>query len=130
MADPEEIQEWLDKAKEDRQAAEVLLNASEELTLPCMFHLQQMLEKLLKALILVRAGRIEHIHDLSRLAYLAGADDIERLLELSETLNMFAVTSRYPGDLPLVDIDTAHRYYKEAAAIRELLIVRIQATKS
>lgn len=52
MAEPEEIQEWLDKAEEDRRVAEVLLRTGEELTLPTMFHLQQMLEKLLKALIL------------------------------------------------------------------------------
>ncbi len=129
MADPEEIQEWLDKAKEDYHAAEVLLYASEELTLPCMFHLQQMLEKLLKALILARGGQIEHTHDLIRLAYLAGADDTENLLDLSETLNMFAVTTRYPGDLPVVDIDTAQRYYNEAGAIREVLIGRILSKK-
>lgn len=44
MAEPEEIQEWLDKAEEDRRVAEVLLRTGEELTLPTMFHLQQMLE--------------------------------------------------------------------------------------
>jgi HEPN domain-containing protein len=57
MADLEEIREWLNKADEDRLVVEVLMRTGEELTLPCMFHLQQMLEKLLKALILVRGIR-------------------------------------------------------------------------
>jgi HEPN domain-containing protein len=70
MADPEEIQEWLDKADEDRLVVEVLMRTGEELTLPCMFHLQQMLEKLLKVLILVQGVRFERTHDLTRLAAL------------------------------------------------------------
>lgn len=49
MAVSEEIQEWLDKADEDWRVAELLIRSGEELTVPCMFHLQQMLEKLLKA---------------------------------------------------------------------------------
>ena len=40
MADPEEINEWLDKANEDCRVVEVLLKVREELTLPSMFHIQ------------------------------------------------------------------------------------------
>ena len=43
MADPEELEEWLKKADEDWRVADILLKSGEELTLPCMFHLQQML---------------------------------------------------------------------------------------
>lgn len=126
MADPEEIQEWLDKADEDRLVVDVLMRTGEELTLPCMFHLQQMLEKLLKALILVQGVRFERTHDLTRLATLTRTEDIEGLLEVCETLNLFAVNGRYPGDLPEIDIHTAQHYRETAFAIRDELLTRIK----
>jgi HEPN domain-containing protein len=64
MADPEEIAEWIKKADEDWRVAEILLTANEELTLPCMFHLQQVIEKLLKAIILKRDIPVTRTHDL------------------------------------------------------------------
>ena len=125
MPDPEEIQEWLDKADEDRLVVEVLMRTGEELTLPCMFHLQQMLEKLLKALILVQDVRFERTHDLTRLATLSKAEDVEGLAEISETLNLFAVNGRYPGDLPEVSRHQARRYRDAAFAVRAELLDRI-----
>jgi HEPN domain-containing protein len=122
MAVHEEIQEWLDKAEEDRRVAEILLCSGEELTLPCMFHLQQMLEKLLKALIIARGKRVDRTHDLDRLAQQAEALEIEGLLNLCDTLNLFAVNGRYPGDLPEVSIREARTYSTLAEDIGEQLV--------
>lgn len=126
MASPEEIQEWLDKADEDRLVVDVLLRTGEELTLPCMFHLQQMLEKLLKALILVQGVRFERTHDLTRLAAVSNTEDIKGLTEISETLNLFAVNGRYPGELPVINIHDATRYREMALAVRDELLARIE----
>ena len=126
MADPEEIQEWLNKADEDRLVVEVLMRTGEELTLPCMFHLQQMVEKLLKALILVQGNRFERTHDLTRLATISKTEDVQGLSEISETLNLFAVNGRYPGDLPEIDIHAARHYRDTAFAIRDELLARIK----
>lgn len=125
MADPEEIQEWLDKADEDRLVVEVLMRTDEELTLPCMFHLQQMLEKLLKALILLQNVQFERTHDLTRLAALSKTEDVQGLSEISETLNLFAVNGRYPGDLPEINIHAARQYRDRAFAVRDELLMRI-----
>jgi HEPN domain-containing protein len=129
MADPEEINEWLDKANEDCRVVEVLLKAREEFTLPSMFHIQQMLEKYLKALILAQGSAFERTHDLARLTNLANAADIENLLEFSETLNLFAVNGRYPGDLPDIEPSEAHRYFRTAKEIRDQLLERIDAVR-
>lgn len=126
MADPEEVEEWLNKAEEDRLVVDVLMRTGEELTLPCMFHLQQMLEKLLKALILVQGNRFARTHDLSRLAALSKTQDVEGLSEISATLNLFAVNGRYPGDLPEIDIHTAQHYRETAFAIRDELLARVK----
>jgi HEPN domain-containing protein len=125
MAVSEEIQEWLDKADEDWRVAEILLRSGEELTLPCMFHLQQMLEKLLKALIIARGRRIERTHDLDRLAQQSEALEIEGLLNLCDTLTIFAVNGRYPGDLPEVSIREARSYCTLAEEIGKQLVQRI-----
>lgn len=126
MVDPEELLEWLNKADEDRLVVDVLMRTGEELTLPCMFHLQQMLEKLLKALILVQGNRFERTHDLTRLAALSETQDVEGLSEISETLNLFAVNGRYPGDLPEINIHHARRFRDIAFAIRDELLTRIK----
>jgi len=125
MADPEEINEWLKKAEEDWRVVELLLTSGEELTLPCMFHLQQALEKLLKAVILEKGCRIDRTHDLSRLAQIACAHDIVGLLDLCEALTLFAVNGRYPGDLPEVSRSQARHYFDIAKGIRETLLQRI-----
>ena len=130
MADPEEVQEWLDKADEDRLVVEVLLQTGEELTLPCMFHLQQMLEKLLKALILLQEVRFERTHDLTRLAALSKTEDVQGLAEISEILNLFAVNGRYPGDWPEINIHAARQYRDRAFAVREELLMRIKRLQS
>ena len=122
MVDPDEVNEWLKKAEEDRRVVEILLISGEELTLPSMFHLQQMLEKLLKAIILVRVGSLERTHDLTRLVHLADVHTIDGLLELCDTLNLFAVHGRYPGDLPEVSISAAKTYYNTASGIRQQLL--------
>ena len=115
----------MDKADEAWRVAEILLRSGEELTLPCMFHLQQMLEKLLKALIIARGRRIERTHDLDRLAQQSEALEIEGLLNLCDTLTIFAVNGRYPGDLPAVSIREARSYCTLAEEIGKQLVQRI-----
>lgn len=127
MVDPEELEEWLKKADEDWRVAEILLISGEELTLPCMFHLQQVLEKLLKAFILKEGGRIERTHDLDRLAQLAGLQEMDGLLDLCDVLTLFAVNGRYPGDLPEVGVSVARKYFERAKGIRSSLLKQIRA---
>jgi len=79
-----------------------------------------MLEKLLKALILIQGNRFERTHDLTRLAALSKTQDIDGLSEISETLNLFAVNGRYPGDLPEIDIHTLTNHYFPMSIIEEL----------
>lgn len=90
-----------------------------------MFHLQQMLAKLLKALILATGNAFERTHDLDRLAHAANVQNLEGLADLSDTLNVFSVNGRYPGDLPEIDIPTARRFFDEANKVRESILQRV-----
>jgi len=87
-----------------------------------MFHLQQVIEKLLKAIILKRDIPVTRTHDLSRLAHIAQIQEIEGLLDLCESLTLFAVNGRYPGDLPEISRETAWQYFESAKNIRDELL--------
>ena len=90
-----------------------------------------MLEKLLKASILVKGRRIERTHDLDRLAHMTGVQDVEGLLDLCDTFNIFAVNGRYPGDLPEISISVARNYFEAAGRLRQKLLnhIRDQTTE-
>ena len=87
-----------------------------------MFHLQQMIEKLLKAVIIKRDKRIDRTHDLGRLVQIAELQHQEALLDLCDVLTLFAVNGRYPGDLPQVSNSDAKMYYQRAIDIRKNLL--------
>lgn len=125
MADPEEIQEWLKKSEEDWTAARVLLESGEELALPCLFHPQQMTKKLLKALILVAGNKPDRTHDMHQLSTTAGVLDIPGFIDLVETLNLYAVNARYPGDFPDVSVSDARACFEDARRYREELLRRL-----
>jgi len=91
--------EWLYKADEDWRAAEKLAAGKDRLHDLVVFHCQQFVEKILKA-VLEELGRvIPKTHDLEILLDLILPDVAKlathrtRLRKLSE----FAVTTRYPG---------------------------------
>jgi HEPN domain-containing protein len=65
----EEALRWLAKAAEDLAAARVL--AREDVLDPAAFHIQQALEKLLKALLVAAAEDVRRTHDLESLAAVA-----------------------------------------------------------
>jgi hypothetical protein len=57
-----------------------------------------------------------------RLAHIAQVHEIEGLLDLCESLTLFAVNGRYPGDLPEISRETARLYFNTAENIRDELL--------
>jgi HEPN domain-containing protein len=62
----EEARRWLYKPRED--LAEILLTATQDLTAQAAFHVQQALEKVLKALFIAASKTFRRIHELRELA--------------------------------------------------------------
>jgi HEPN domain-containing protein len=95
--------EWLEIARHDLKAAEVLLDRQDEDILGIVgFLSQQAVEKVLKGFLCSRGLEPPRTHDVSRLidqcssldpSFSSYADEIE-------PLNPFAVDVRYPSDLP------------------------------
>jgi HEPN domain-containing protein len=125
MANPDEILEWLGKAEDDHLAAQIILQSNHNISFPVVFHLQQMIEKLLKCLIINNNRQFEKTHDLSRLADLAAFPLNADQLDLCEMLTIFAVQTRYPGNIPQISINQAGKLFEEAAELRATILNRI-----
>lgn len=100
--DSKKYYDWLDKAKVDLKAAELLLNTDETLDMAA-FHCQQCIEKALKGYLLY----VTHInvdgHNLTYLCRQAIKSDqhFSKWLSDSTMLNRFYIETRYPADIPL-----------------------------
>ncbi len=92
---------WLDFAKADLEAAEVLARHpkshwSHQL---CVLHCHQAVEKILKTAIVARGGEPKKIHNLLAVASASKIELPENFLHYIEELNPHYQTSRYP-DIP------------------------------
>ena len=92
--------EWVDKAENDLEAAELTLHGREiPITDAVCFHSQQCAEKYLKAFLQENRIRFERRHELIPLLDLCLTLDgeFEALRESLASLEQYAVLIRYPG---------------------------------
>lgn len=95
----EEVQEWIEKSREDLEAARRLIEPTPEpILVPAAFHCQQSAEKALKALLVHEGVTFRKVHDLMDLLdlYQQTQLDEDRLREPLSELAPFAVDERYP----------------------------------
>ena len=118
------VRQWVQKAEEDWEAAQLLATHDSQATTTC-FHCQQYVEKLLKASLLAIGAEVPKTHDLRTLsALLTNRDrawfwDEEDLDDLTSA----AVAMRYPG-YP-IDSSDANESITCARALRQALLVRL-----
>jgi HEPN domain-containing protein len=96
MGIDEDIQHWLRFAQSDMISAEASHRVGQELN--ALFHLQQAVEKTLKALLL-RKSKVQppRIHGLRGLSERCGLKLPEKQALLIENLSAYYIESRYPG---------------------------------
>ena len=114
-------QEWVFKSDEDFRSAQVLLGDELPLVTPALFHLQQCVEKLLKAWLIGQAVGFERRHDLSYLHMLCEEPRFDEDEHLFLELNPFAVELRYPGDLPVFSIEEARSLINRVERFRGII---------
>lgn len=96
------MREWLRKADEDFQVARELMERDRPSYNPVGFHAQQAAEKYLKALLTrhrIPPPRTHNIGELLALAEMA-SPGIQAELQAVETLTLYGVEIRYPGERP------------------------------
>ena len=93
-------QQWLEKARHDLFTARHVLDVPDGPTdTPC-FHAQQVVEKVLKAILTASGVRFQPVHDLMPLLEQAvsRAPELQRFREVCAQLSEYAVAVRYPGE--------------------------------
>jgi HEPN domain-containing protein len=109
-----EAQEWLGRADEDLQVAELTRSATPALLGSSAYHSQQAAEKALKAFLTARQQPFPLTHDLVGLQGLCRGVDagFDGLVVAAQTLTPYATQFRYPGgpmSPPAADADLAVR---------------------
>lgn len=101
MADPQIIQEWLEKADDDLGFACSVVNDSPFYAQIC-FHFHQAAEKYLKSFIIANDLEFKKIHDLPVLlkSCLVKKPGLKILMEDCRLLNGFYIDTRYPVHWP------------------------------
>lgn len=122
----DEVRAWLEKAEEDWLSAEWLLLEDSPVTTPGVFHLQQVVEKLLKAALVYERVAFERRHDLRYLAELTHDQTILRHRDLFDELTPYAVETRYPGDAPVLSKGDARELLGRVGDLREDLLPRFR----
>ena len=122
---PHEI--LLKKAETDLQGAEVLYKSDNEFldVEIVFFHLQQSIEKFLKAVLSYRGIHYTQTHDLEQLLKLLGTEFVLDTsdVEFIEELNMYAVQGRY--DYVSEALDNIDDFIEIAKKVREKAYVII-----
>lgn|SRR4030042_2397020 len=98
--DNEFYKEWVIKAQNDLETAEILLREDGPSDTLC-FHCHQAVEKYLKAYLVFYEMEFEKIHDVWKLAKLCSEID-QDILDLDKelkSLNAYYIESRYPADV-------------------------------
>jgi len=100
-----QAKEWISFAETDLKSAKVLIK-DESLTTTAAFHVQQCVEKSLKALLELNNRKVPRIHDLLKLLKRIDNEQINISLSVNEELldqiNQVYIDARYPADFGLL----------------------------
>ncbi|MFW5866184.1 MAG: class I SAM-dependent methyltransferase [Armatimonadota bacterium] len=121
------VRAWVRKGDQDLKTARVLLEREASLVEPIGFHLQQAVEKYLKAFLTASGVHPPRTHDLTELLQNVGEHDaaLAQAGEPARVLDPYAVIARYPEETPLrcaVDMPSA---LKDVERVRRLVTARV-----
>jgi HEPN domain-containing protein len=112
----------LQKAREDLSAAQALIATEDQADHVIGFHLQQAVEKALKAVLADRAVEIPRTHDLAYLVELLGDQEIPGSVASSDWLTPWGVLFRYDSYPDALDRDKGLEAATTAISLAEPLV--------
>ena len=114
--------EWLKAANDDLKLIEKI-KTEEHLTHLAAFHVQQSIEKCLKAIVEENELELEKIHNLQKLLNtIKSKIHLKINIKIIKTLDRLYISARYPGDLGLLPegkptIEDTNKYFEFAKNI-------------
>ncbi len=123
------MNQWLDRARDDLLAADLLVDGSLPTYWTASFHAQQAAEKALKALLTRHQIEFVKTHSIGELLQLAepAASGLSTRLDAARDLTRHAVADRYPGDVTPIDRDAARRHADLARTVLETVKVELRS---
>jgi HEPN domain-containing protein len=123
------VQQWLNRARKDLAACEVLLKGSLEDYENVGFHAQQAAEKFIKAFLVRHQIEFSKTHNIALLTQLVASVDRELAKKLAgaDALTPYGVEFRYPGDLPSVSRNEGEKALRLAEQTRDLVVGSLQS---
>ena len=115
------VGEWVQKAENDlSNAVQTLKMGNDCPTDTVCFHVQQCVEKYLKALLIYEDKVVIHTHHINTLMVLLPHSIRPELTPKEQAiLTNYAVTTRYPGDYDLISLTEARRAVRIARRVRK-----------
>lgn len=127
MSDSSFYKDWLQKAAEDELSLKAVLAEGAPST--ACFLAQQMVEKLLKALLVYSGNEFSKIHDLVKLgeSLQSAYPDVIQLKQDLQKLSQFYIETRYPADYPEFTKTEAREAYDMAQKIKSFIISKLSS---
>jgi len=124
----EAAQQWREKAQSDWTTIKILLTSEEPPADSVCFHCQQFVEKLLKGLLTLHNIEAPRTHDLRRLIQLAQpyAEELAELADSSDTLTVYGVETRYPGDWQQIESNQMRETVELAREFGRILLPKLE----
>jgi len=120
------VKDWITKANEDLLVINRLTEGSVIATSAICFHCQQLVEKMLKAYLIINGKEIKKTHNIEfLLSECADFDDEFNEID-SKNLSDFGVEVRYPGDMYNPNEKEALEYKQLAIEIKDFMTEKIE----
>jgi HEPN domain-containing protein len=121
--------DWILKAEHDLKIAKDEIMEKEPVTDMVCFHFQQAVEKLLKAFLLFHKREINKTHDIAFLINECRKIDSEfnELFDKGiDSMTIYAIDTRYPGDIYMPSIEETKDVFEKAKYVREFVMKKVE----
>ena len=122
------ISEWIRKAESDLKIGRDEIATESSANDAVCFHMQQCVEKYLKAYLIFNQKEIRRTHDLTELiAFCVEINpEFKTLFEMdADRLTEYAVDMRYPSDSPFPSLEVTGNAIKTAEAAKEFILKKL-----
>jgi len=120
----ETVKKWIVKAGNDFKTGKDELLTDDPATDTVCFHMQQCVEKFLKAYLVLHGREISRTHDISEVIHLCVEieQDFEILYQMkADELTKYAVDVRYPDEFYMPTLEEAEECIKIAEEVKEFV---------
>jgi HEPN domain-containing protein len=123
------VKEWILKAESDLKIGKDELLTENPATDAITFHMQQYVEKYLKAFLIFHGKEIRKTHDITELINDCSKidSDFEKLYEKNaDRLTEYAIEMRYPGDILFPTIEETDKSVRIAEIVKDFILKKLK----